>query len=425
LARQSEPKPEVARPTCEAGPAGVDAKDANKNLSGKTFGGFYSHPPYVNLRNKNGPINASNLDSMPNTSASTGNQILIDCFRWRFKENAEERLAAFEAELNRTPLPFDLKSQLRILEYPGYPRFETGMPDAYHYFVPRSGWGSIRLFPSECLDPSFVYCTDGHGLNLGCPLRLDAALARGASLGHDSIRSCLDELNNYSKHLAAVEELLWADIWSPEAEVCRAVAPDAGRWHDWDVHTRGKRIRLEVKFHKSDWARLSDPHHLPIHNKILANASGQLRETGEHFNVVGITLIREPRPNYLAALEAELIEFPAIDAVILKSFAGEISVCSLSESIATEIVSSIDVRPADQFQLIYTFFENIAQKSARLAARPAEPPIEVPSNLCHIEVRNLPPRQTLRLPDRPYRMNIESRDPVTDEPHFKAICPYQ
>jgi hypothetical protein len=243
-------------------------------------------------------------------------------------------------------------------------------------------------------------------------------------MGLDSVRSCLDELNNSSKHLAAVEELLWADIWSPEIEVCRAVAPNAGRWHDWDVHTPGKLIRLEVKFHKSDWPRISDLHHLPIPDKILASASGQLRETGEHFNVVGITLIEVPRPNYLAALEAELIEMPTIDAVILKSFAGQIGVYSMSESIAAEIASSIDVRPEDQFQLFYTVIENIAQKSDRLATRPNEAPTEVPSNLCHVEVRNLPPRKTGRIPTLPYRSEIESRDPVTDEPHFKTICPY-
>jgi hypothetical protein len=357
-------------------------------------------------------------------TASTGNQILIDCFDWRFGENAAEEIAKFSAELNRTALPFDLKSQLRIRNFPGYPGFEKGMPDAYYYFVPDCGWGSIRSFPSECLDPNFVYCIDGNGLNLGCPLRLYAALARASALGRNSVRSCLDELNNSLKHLAAVEELLWADIWSPETEVRRAFPPDSGRWHDWDLLASGKPIRLEVKFHKSDWPRISDPHHLPIPEKILASASGQLSETGEHFNVVGITLIETPRPNYLAALEAEMMELPAIDAVILKSFAGQIGVYSMSKNTATEIASSIDVRPADQFQLFYTCIENIAQRSDRLAARSIDGPCEAPSGLWHAEVRNLPPRRTLRIPPLPYRLEIKSRDPITDEPHFITICPF-
>lgn len=243
-------------------------------------------------------------------------------------------------------------------------------------------------------------------------LRLHAALARAGKLGRDSVSDCLRELKNSSTHLAAVEELLWADIWAPELQVRRAVPPDSGRWHDWDIEAPEKPFRLEVKFHKSDWPRVSDVHHLPIPDKILANASGQLKEEGDHFNVVGITLIDSPRPNYLAALEAELVALPKIDAVILKSFAGGIGVYSMTQSTARTIAASIDVRPADQFQLFYTLKENISQMKQRLATRPLEDPPVVPTRLCCAEVQTLPTRKVLRCPDLNYRLEIVSRNPV-------------
>lgn len=204
----------------------------------------------------------------------------------------------------------------------------------------------------------------------------------------------------------------------------RAVPPDSGRWYDWDIEGLHKPIRLEVKFHKSDWPRVSDEHHLPIPNKILASASGQLREEGDHFNVVGITIIESPRPNYLAALEAELVALPKIDAVILKSFVGEIGVYSMAQSTARTIAASIDVRPADSFQLVYTYKENISQREKRLTTRPVKVPTAAPSRLCCVKVQTLPTRKVLHCPDLHYRLEIVSRNPVTDEPHFKTICPF-
>ena len=171
---------------------------------------------------------------MPIKPANEGDKILIDCFQWRFGANARNELASFFAEQSLTVLPFDLNAQLRVSKYPGYPGFEEGWPDASYYFVPNSGWGSSIPFPSDSLDPNFVYCIDGNGLNLGCPLRLHAALARASKLGRDSVSDCLRELKNSSTHLSAVEELLWADIWAPEIQVRRAVPPDSGRWYDWD-----------------------------------------------------------------------------------------------------------------------------------------------------------------------------------------------
>ncbi len=298
------------------------------------------------------------------------------------------------------------------------------MPDNYYYFVPDSGWGSSKPFPNNCLDPNFVYCIDGAGLNLGCPLRLHAALACASKLGRENVDSCVKELGLSTKHLSAVEELLWADIWMPEVKVLRAVHPKTGRWYDWDISTASKPIRLEVKFHKSDWPRVEDAYHLPIPDKILASASGQLTETGDHYNVVGITLMETPRLNYLAALEGELAAHTNIDAVILKSFAGDIGVYSMTQATAEMIASSIVRRPADQFQLFYTFIENISQKNDRLAQRSAQAVADQPSQLSCVKVQCLPPRKMGILPDLPYRVGIDSRDPLTDEPHFYTICPY-
>jgi hypothetical protein len=296
------------------------------------------------------------------------------------------------------------------------------MQDFYYYFVPETNWGSKFMPPANCLAPSFVRSVDGAGVNLGCPLRLYRALQRARKIGYASLEVWLTELRTSSKHLAAIEEMLWADVWIPEAEIER-IQPTEVATYDWSIKIGHDLLHLEAKFRPSDWPRVSDPHHLPIAGTILQKAASQLPAQHTNLSAVGITLMQRPSRAYLAALEVELEQYTHIDAVILKAFTGETTVCSMDADKARRITSFFDRRYADDFQLFYIFVENLSEKEKRLAARPKQEPTETPTKMAIEKVESLPSRKSGYLPELPYRVNIVARDATTGEPIFQTICP--
>src|SRR4030095_2227789 len=119
-------------------------------------------------------------------------------------------------------------------EYPPYPGYESGMPNVYYYFVPKSGWGSERPFPSDPLNPAFVRSMDGFGLNFGCPLRLKLALEILGQLSPDDQSSCRNHLASANTHLSTVEELLWLDLWNEPVKK-RRIRETTTKTYNWSV----------------------------------------------------------------------------------------------------------------------------------------------------------------------------------------------
>jgi hypothetical protein len=361
-------------------------------------------------------------------TASGGDTLLQACFRWRFSGRASENLAEFYHLLATVELPFDLVSQMRNRDFPGYPGFEDGWPDYYYYFVPDSGWGSVRPFPADSLDKDFVYSTDGSGLNFGCPLRLYRALQTIEKLGHESLPEILRLLGQPTTHLPAVEEVLWADLWKPEALVQRGAAPVVGQpWFDWSVASAKTTFRLECKFRPSDWPRISDPNHLPLPGQILARAARQFPalKDEQSLNCVGLTLMQPATPPFLAALEAELKQYQNVSAVICKSFTDEKVVCSLDQQTARTVAGSIDIRRPDTFQLTYPIMEHLKERDKRVEGNaPSERKLMAPTeNLCCLRVDALKAERRFIMPPEPYRSNLVSRNQETGEPTFETIVP--
>jgi hypothetical protein len=115
------------------------------------------------------------------------NTLLIRLFQRHFFDP----VAAFrrlDAHLASVELPFDLKAQVRELQYPSQPGLPDGLPSFIYYFVPHSRRGTDQLINDDPLHPSFVNGCDGIGLNLGCPVRLLRALDALAHLPSDDQR---------------------------------------------------------------------------------------------------------------------------------------------------------------------------------------------------------------------------------------------
>lgn len=122
-------------------------------------------------------------------------ELLIRLFQRHFVDpvTALERL---DMHLATVELPFDLKEQLREIEYLPQPGLSTRIPSVIYYFVPNSHRGSDQPIPRDPLHPAFLDTTDGIGLNLGCPVRLLRALDVLTHLAADDQRQSRDALGN-------------------------------------------------------------------------------------------------------------------------------------------------------------------------------------------------------------------------------------
>lgn len=350
-----------------------------------------------------------------------GDGFIIEAFRSRFGSiDGARAYAEFCGLLDGVPLPFILGRQMRQLEYPATKGWPDGMPTIFYYFVPNSGWGSEVAFPNDPLATNFVYSTDAMGLNFGCPLRLYFALKRLKTISDPG--EILSRLALPQKHLAAVEELLWADVWKGGLTVARAIPPTSGKWFDWSVSGSGLTLNVECKFRPSDWPRLVDGDDFqPI--TLLNKAADQLpKQKGDALNIVAITGYAGAQPHFLALIEAELETYRHVDAVAYASLAGAISVHSLHQDVCKTVAACFEARRADYFQLFYPIHHHRAQKEARVTLRPPVT-LSIPQSLISLDIPHLPTQRTIRRGEDalPYRSNVLSRDPVTNEPKITII----
>lgn len=354
-------------------------------------------------------------------------QLLSALFVKRYGGSAWQMLERFLAALNRTELPFALVDQIRRHEYPGYAGYEDGMPTIYYYFVPRTGWGSVRPAPQDPLDRSFVYSMDGFGLNFGCPLRLARAIEILELLPTKEQHDSRHALASTSKHLSAVEELLWFDLWS-DASARRRVREGSAKTFDWSVEFENLRLRVECKFRPSDWPRLIDgTAHLPMTGALTNKAREQLgiAATGE-INVLAVTGIAEVTDSFRRFCQGELRRAPNIGALIYQRFVGQVSVFSLEPESASLLAQKIPAQQSQPFQEFYFLMTDRQQATLRSKGREAAESTSLVAtleDLTEISILSLRPRRHLQEPPLPYRCTLSSRA-VSGEPLFQNVPPY-
>lgn len=356
-----------------------------------------------------------------------GKQLLVELFVAHYGDGGK-LLDQFLSRLKVVKLPFDLLEQLWRHDYPNYPTFECGLPATYYYYVPNSGWGSDRPFPSDPLRADFVYSTDGIGLNFGCPLKLKRAIEILFSLPEEDQVECKRNLALSNKHLSAVEELLWLDLWQRSCRLSRSEG-QLNKTHDWIVFFDGFTLRIECKFRPFDWARLVDgPAFAPAGDFLSRKASKQLPnppETGS-INVVGLTGIAPIDDSFRRICAAELVAYPNVQVLIYRTLAGETTVLSLAQDLTQLIDKLIVLQQADLFQPAYSIWHDRKEKQRRDDARGAEArdsTAEITANLSEVRVASLPPRKRYLLPQLPYHATLERRLD-SGEPIFTSVVPY-
>jgi hypothetical protein len=354
--------------------------------------------------------------------------LLSELFLDRYGVTAWEILDAFLAAVARTKLPFDLMTQIRKHDYPGYPGYGDGLPSVYYYFVPDSGWGSERAFPSDPLDPAFVRSMDGFGLNMGCPLRLMRAIEVLERLPPEEQKGSRDGLASPTKHLSTVEELLWVDVWNNPLKYHRI--PERGsKTHDWSIIFEKVCLRVECKFRPSDWPRLIDgTFHLPMPGTLTRKAGKQLGDAGENeINVLAVTGIAPVTNEFQTFSCEELARAKNIGALVYRRFVGETTVFSLDAKIAASVSERIPPQEAQPFQTFYSMFTHraeAARRRRRRQSKKAEKGVPSCSGLIEIPIPSLSPRRILEAPPLPYRCNLAKRLP-SGEPIFEHVPPYR
>jgi hypothetical protein len=361
--------------------------------------------------------------------ATEAERILAGLFVERFNDDGK-LLAEFLLKLEQIKLPFDLRDQLRRRDYLGYPSFECGLPSTYHYFVPDSGWGSERPPPVDPLQRDFVYSTDGAGLNFGCPIKLKRAIELLFRLKTSDQEECIRNLASPQQHLSTVEELLWLDVWDRAIQITRSEGTPS-RTHDWIIHFDGFKLRLECKFRPFDWARFVDgPAFEPAGDFLAGKASKQLPDPPESssLNAVAVTGIAPVDDQFRRLCSYELQTYSNVQVLIYQTLPGDMTVFSLDASLATAVQALILSQPADRYQPGYSIFHNRAERTRREKARSRQPasPKQAgkPAALVEMHVASLPPRRVYLLPPLPYRAEISSRLPITNEPIFRSVTPY-
>lgn len=357
----------------------------------------------------------------------TSETLLSGLFVDRFGAKAWEMLESFLAAVARTELPFDLLRQIRKHEYPGFPTYEEGLPTVYYYFVPNSGWGSDRAFPSDPLDPAFVRSMDGFGLNFGCPLRLKRAIEVLEQLPREEQRGSRDGLASSTKHLSTVEELLWFDMWKEPSEK-HHMSETTKKTYDWSIAFSDVALRLECKFRPSDWPRLIDGAvHFPLPGALVGKAREQLGTPGrDQVNVLAVTGIASVSDEFRGFCRDELSAATNIGALVYRSFAGETSVFSLDGIIAGLIAQKIPSQEAQPFQPFYFVMPDRKQAARRQEQRRTNNRSKAgprPADLVEIAIPSLPPRKVFSVPPLPYRCNLAQRRP-SGEPVFEHVPPY-
>jgi hypothetical protein len=340
------------------------------------------------------------------------------------------KLHAFLENLKQVILPFDLTAQTRRKGHPGFPGFECGLPPDYYYFVPGTGYGGHRSFPDDPLDPSFVSAVDGIGLNFGSHLRLKRALEVLLKLPTENQKEARDGLAVATKHLATVEELIWAGIWRSPCPVSRP-SSDGKKSYDWSIQFPDFRLNLECKFTPANWAKVVDGRDFELMKGSLAGkASAQLPnpQPPDSINVVAVTGISAIDDSFRHLCQTELHDYPNIAVIMYGDVVGQTSVFSLSTVLASEVYKQIKPWAADEYRGFSTITSHRPEAARRKAARSHKRAIDVKlssTNLVEMKVDYLAPRQIYPLPptEFPYRFELEKRLD-TGEPIFRWIPPF-
>jgi hypothetical protein len=270
----------------------------------------------------------------------------------------------FRRQSREADLGFDVEASLAEYQIPEQPGFPKNLPSSIYYFIPGTGFGSIKK-PSASPDAStHLYSSDGIGLNMGCPIRLARAIDVLFSLNGKDRLELLSQLKSRESHLCCVEELLWLTLWKRQSGVTRGgelvkrkdrrKAKDI----DWFFWSDGTPIYLEAKFRRTDWMRLSDGEAGQVRRAFLDDIGSKLPREKSVFQrcVAGITGFAQPDDSFFALCEKKLLSVPALNAILYRSLLGPITVCSLDKETVMEL--ALRVREPDMRE--YPFFYNIA-----------------------------------------------------------------
>jgi hypothetical protein len=340
------------------------------------------------------------------------------------------KLHAFVQNLRQVELPFDLTAQTRRQDYPGFPGFECGLPSKYHYFVPGTGYGGHQPFPEDPLDPGFVSAIDGIGLNFGSHLRLKRSLEVLLELPTEHQKESRDGLDVATKHLATVEELIWAGIWNTPVAISKP--PSKGKKsYDWNIQFSDVHFNLECKFTPANWAKVVDGRDFELMKGTLARkASAQLPDPvpPDSINVVAITGISPIDDSFRRLCQNDLREYPNIGVVVYGDVVGQASVFSLSKTLASQVHKRIKPWAADAFGGFSTITSHRPETARRKTARAARP-VSITKDfssqeLVEIEMKYSPPTQIHSLPPMEYRFELEARL-ETGEPIFRWVPPFK
>lgn len=262
--------------------------------------------------------------------------LLHRLFRRHFGDpiDAARRL---ERHLQDIRLPFDFLSKLLEIQYPPQPKLPNGLDSFIYYFVPDTGWGSHNPFPEDPLDPNFVYCSDGIGLNLGCPVRFLRAMDALVRLTPADQQDVRKGLENPTQHLATVEELLWLDAWLSPSDIRRPGCLKGAKGDvDWALRSRGFPIYLEAKFRPSDWPRNTDKEtFVPMAGSFLGKAAHKFPEApaSDALHLVAITAFENVTLDVIHLIGKELESFPQIHGVVFKTIAQMTHLLSIERGV--------------------------------------------------------------------------------------------
>ena len=307
---------------------------------------------------------------------SSGSPLMaLRLFERSFGAGAQQQFSQFLERLKKCGLDWIL-DKIRREEFPPNPGLEEGMPDFYYYYISDTLWGTSGPAPAEPLGVDFAKRADGVGLNFGCPLRLHAALKVLERIEPRFDGDCTKSLKTNHKHLPTVEELLWGDAWQIGLSADRNTYGNGNKLPDWRVNDSVGDILVEAKFLPSDWARHVDgPTHLP--KECMKRAAAQLPVVAPSttLNVVAFTGYADMDIPFGEIIEAELLKYPHIDAVIYRTFRSDTSLMSLDSQAVTRLRECLRFECMSDFQPFYPFSWVIAEKESREIERQKIQPI--------------------------------------------------
>lgn len=357
-------------------------------------------------------------------STCATDEMLCRLFQRHFPDPVSA-LLRLEKHLAAVPLSFDVRKQLRELEFRPHAGCPDGSPSLIYYFLPKSGWGSNNPAPANPLHADFVYATDGLCLNMGCPVRLLRALDILSRLRPEDQTEIKNNLANPTQHFAAVEELLWATVWKSLSQLRRGGSIPGGKGNvDWSFESSGHPLFVEAKFRQSDWPRLSDKGTFtPMTGSFLGKAAPKFPHPphAPALYIVGITVFENLTEPVLNQIGQELLIYPQIHVVIFTALTQMTHVISLNPGLRDPVFRLLAKPSVKEYPTNYLVPTHIEQRDRRISerAKTSATPMTAPTGICC-----WPFEPELDIPIRiigdQYRLDILSRG-SDGEPQFHVI----